>query len=87
MTALSDQLSSAWPRRSPPSFIWLIGILVAALMAIPLIYLLIRAGQADADAWRDLTRSSTLRLLRNTVLMALAVAGGSFRVEMEALGR
>ncbi len=77
MTALSDQLSSAWSRRSPPSFIWLIGILVAALMAIPLIYLLIRAGQADADAWRDLTRSSTLRLLRNTVLMALAVTGGS----------
>ena len=77
MAVLIDQLSSVRPRRSPPSFIWLIGILIAALMAIPLIYLLIRAAQADADAWRDLTRSSTLRLLKNTVFMALAVTGGS----------
>ena len=77
MTFLTDQLSSAWPRRSPPSFIWLVSILIAALMAIPLIYLLIRAGQADADAWGNLTSSNTQRLLKNTVLLALAVTGGS----------
>ncbi len=68
--------------RNGPAFVWLPAILVAALMAVPLIYLFIRAGQADADAWQDLTRGSTLRLLKNTALMATAVTGGSIALAL-----
>ncbi len=68
--------------RNGPAFVWLPAILVAALMAVPLIYLFIRAGQADADAWQDLTRGSTLRLLNNTALMATAVTGGSIALAL-----
>ena len=69
------------PRRGP-GFVWVPALTIAAAMTIPLIYLIIRAAQADADAWRDLTRDSTLQLLRNTVLLALAVTASALALAL-----
>ena len=63
--------------RRGPAPVWILALIVAAAMAIPLVYLVIRAAQADADAWRELTRSSTYNLLKNTVLLAGAVTATS----------
>ena len=68
--------------RDRGSLVWLLAILVAAGMTIPLIYLLVRAAGADADAWDALLRDSTWRLLRNTVLLALAVTGASIAIAL-----
>ncbi len=84
-------LVTGWPRRAPLSlgrrgegraFVWVLALLVAAAMTIPLIYLVVRAADADGEAWRDLTRASTWRLLRNTVLLVLAVTGASIALAL-----
>ncbi|MCY3886468.1 MAG: iron ABC transporter permease [Chloroflexi bacterium] len=46
-------------------------------MLLPLIYLIIRALDADAAAWSALGDASSLRLVLRTALLALAVAGAS----------
>ena len=65
------------PFRRRPSLVWVPALAVAGAMAIPLVYLGVRAAQADADAWQALTQDSTWRLLRNTALLAFAVTGAS----------
>jgi iron(III) transport system permease protein len=70
--------------RRQASFVWLPALLVAAAMTIPLIYLIVRAAGADAQAWRDLSSDSTWRLLRNTVLLAIAVTGASIAIALPA---
>lgn len=69
-------------RRRGPAFVWVAAITVAAAMTIPLIYLVVRATQADAAAWDALLRDSTLRLLKNTVLLTLAVSGASIAIAL-----
>lgn len=44
-------------------------------MALPLVYLVVRASGAEADAWETLLRESTLRLLLHTALLAATVTG------------
>ena len=56
---------------------WTIAVIIALTMAIPLVYLFVRAAQADQDAWNTLTTKSTYTLLRNTLLLTLAVSGTS----------
>lgn len=85
MTVIADarRVGRGWSGRGRlPAFVWAPAILVAAMMAVPLVYLVVRAGQADADAWRDLTRDSTLTLLRNTVLLSAAVMGGAIALAL-----
>lgn len=48
-------------------------LLVGALVAVPLVYLLVRAIGASDSAWRLLLRSRTLEILGNTVLLAVSV--------------
>ena len=64
------------PRRRP-ALVWLPALAVAAAMAIPVVYLIVRAAEADSDAWSDLGHSSTLTLLKNTVVLAFAVTGAA----------
>ena len=61
---------------------WIAALIVAAGMTIPLIYLLVRAADADADAWNSLLRESTWRLLGNTVLLALSVTAASIVIAL-----
>lgn len=59
------------------SVVWLLALIVGAAACIPLIYLVVRAAAADADAWSDAFGDDTLRLLLNTAALAVAVTAGS----------
>ena len=74
-------LSTRAPRGSA-SIVWIAALVVAGAMAVPLIYLIVRAAGADADAWNDLLRDSTWRLLRNTVLLAVSVTAASIAISL-----
>jgi iron(III) transport system permease protein len=51
--------------------------LVALLVAIPLVYIFIRAAGADPQDWERLLRTRIWGLLVNTLLLAAAVTGGA----------
>lgn len=53
---------------------------VMALLALPLVYLAVRAGTGGSAAWEILGRASTARLVGRTVGLAAAVAGTSVLV-------
>ncbi len=57
--------------------IWILAIAAAAAACIPLIYLIVRAAQADTDAWADIVSKETLRLLLNTAALAVSVTATS----------
>ncbi len=59
------------------SVVWLLALIVGAAACIPLVYLVVRAAAADADAWSDAFGDDTLRLLLNTAALAVAVTAGS----------
>ena len=64
-------------RRRFPGPAWPLALVVAAAMLLPLVYLIVRALDADAAAWSALGHASSLRLLVRTALLALAVASAS----------
>ena len=51
-------------------------------MALPLVYLIVRALDADADAWNALGRASTFRLLGRTTLLAASVTVASLTLAL-----
>jgi len=51
--------------------------LVALFVAIPLVYIFIRALGADAEAWQRLLQTRIWKLLGNTLLLVVAVTGGA----------
>lgn len=51
--------------------------LVAVFVAIPLIYVFIRAFGADSEAWQRLLQTRLWKLLGNTLALLLAVTGGA----------
>ena len=59
------------------SVVWLLALIVGAAACIPLVYLVVRAASADADAWSDLVGDDTLRLLLNTIALAVSVTVAS----------
>ena len=59
------------------SVVWLLALIVGAAACIPLVYLIVRAASADADAWSDLVGDDTLRLLLNTIALAVSVTAAS----------
>ncbi len=70
---------AAGSRRRPPALLVAAALLVLALVSLPLVYLVLRAATAGADAWRVLGRPRTLELVLETVALvagvtALAVA-------------
>ncbi|MEY2533485.1 MAG: iron(III) transport system permease protein [bacterium] len=52
-------------------------MLVAALAALPVAYLAVRAGTGGADAWNVLRRPGTLAVLGRTVLLVAAVTAAA----------
>jgi iron(III) transport system permease protein len=64
----------------PPLVVWLPAVLALAGLAVPLVYLVYRTSQAEAGAWDLVFRARTAELLRNTALLALAVAAGTTAV-------
>ena len=57
--------------------VWMLALAAAGAACIPLVYLVIRAAEADADAWSKVVADSTLRLLLNTAGLAAAVTAAS----------
>ena len=51
--------------------------LVALFVAIPLVYIFIRALGAEPEAWQRLVQTRLWKLLGNTLLLVIAVTGGA----------
>ena len=51
--------------------------LVALFVAVPLIYLFVRAAGAEADAWQRLFQTRIWKLFGNTLLLVFAVTSGA----------
>lgn len=64
-------------RRRPAIALGIAGTGVAALAALPLIYLLVRAVGADAQAWDTVLRGRTLELVLRTLGLVGAVSGAA----------
>lgn len=62
---------------APGALAWVLAWSVAGLVFIPVVYLLLRAGGADQGIWRLILEPRTLRLLANTLLLALVVTGAA----------
>jgi iron(III) transport system permease protein len=60
-------------RRRPPLLLAAAAVTAVALVALPLVYLVVRAVSGGADAWRVLGRDRLLELIGNTVLLVGAV--------------
>ena len=61
----------------PPAILWIPGLLVAAGMVLPIVYLALRTFGAGAEMWDLLIRSRTLEILVRSVLLAAAVSAAS----------
>lgn len=60
--------------------IWLPAVLVAGAMALPLIYLVLRAIGTDAGIWDVLLRRRVLEILGRSALLVVAVTGASIAI-------
>ena len=61
----------------PPAILWVPALFVAAAMALPLVYLLIRSLGAGAEFWDLLFRIRTLQILLRSALLVAAVTAAS----------
>lgn len=72
---------SRWPWGSsggaPPIVVWLPAAFVAALLLLPLAYLVLRASEASSDAWAAVFRPRTLEILLRTGILIVVVGGCS----------
>ncbi|HLA97051.1 MAG TPA: iron ABC transporter permease [Anaerolineales bacterium] len=62
--------------RTSPRLIMAAG-LVALFVAVPLVYIFIRAVAAEPEAWQRLLQTRLWKLLGNTLILALAVTSGA----------
>ncbi len=80
-------LSLPWRTRAashnaPPALLWGPACVVAVAMALPLVYLLLRAFGAGDDTWDLLFRSRTLETLARTCLLVFTVTAGAILVAL-----
>ena len=72
-----------WPRPNPPASIWIPALVVAAAVALPLIYLAVRAADAGAeDTWQLLMRRRTLETAARSLALVLAAVTGSLALAL-----
>ena len=64
----------------PPAIVWIPALLVAAVMALPLVYLALRTVGAGSETWDLLFRIRVLETLGRTVLLVLVVTVASIGV-------
>ncbi|MEJ5223940.1 MAG: iron ABC transporter permease [Anaerolineales bacterium] len=77
MTAFPRLLSSWRSRFAISPRLLLAAGLVAVFVAVPLVYIFVRAAEADASAWARLLQGRIWQLLGNTLLLVLAVTSGA----------
>ena len=66
----------------PPAVIWLPAVLVAAMVLLPLVYLVLRTLGAGGEIWGLLFRARTLQILGRTGILVIAVTGVSVAVSL-----
>ena len=67
-------------RARPPAILWAPALVVAAAMALPLVYLSIRGLGAGIEFWDLLFRIRTLEILLRSALLVAAVTGASVAI-------
>lgn len=72
---VAGALGRAMPRA--PAFVWIPGLLIAAALGLPLVYLVHRAFGSEAGIWDVLLRLRTLEILGRSALLAVSVTGFS----------
>lgn len=68
--------ATASPRRArsrPPALVWIPALVVAVALALPLVYVVLRAMQGGEATWRVVFRPRTVTTLGNTALLAATV--------------
>jgi iron(III) transport system permease protein len=77
LTQISRATIPHWSTvRTTPRLIYIAG-LVALFVAIPLVYIFIRALGAEAEAWQRLLQTRLWKLMGNTLTLLLAVTSGA----------
>ncbi len=61
----------------PRRLLVVLAVLVAALPAVPIVYLVLRAGGAGADAWRSTLESGLIGIALRSIALSLLVALGT----------
>ncbi|MGI8976456.1 MAG: ABC transporter permease [Thermomicrobiales bacterium] len=68
-----------WRRASragrPPAMLVIPAVMVGLVMLLPLVYIVMRAAESDTSIWNLILREQTGVVLRNSVMLATAVAG------------
>ena len=77
MSLISESIALPSRLRARIPAIWILALAGAAAACIPLVYLIVRAAQADADTWSTVLTDGTARLLLNTAGLTVAVTGAS----------
>ena len=75
---MADAAAAAGRRRRPPAGLVAAALVVAALVCLPLAYLVIRAG--EGGAWDVLVRGRTLELVARTALLVTAVTAATVTI-------
>ena len=65
-----------------PAFVWVPGLLIAAALALPLIYLVLRALGAEGGLWEVIIRWRTLEILGRSALLTVTVTTLSVAVSV-----
>jgi iron(III) transport system permease protein len=74
------EAAAARVRRRPPLLLTGAGVTAVALVSLPLVYLVVRSTEGGGDAWRVLTRATTLETLWRTGLLVAVVTALSIAV-------
>ena len=70
------------PRSRPPAVLWLPALLVAAAMALPIVYLVVRTLGAGQELPDLLFRTRTLQILLRSLALVAAVTAGSIIIAL-----
>lgn len=70
------------PKRGSVSLLWVLSGLAAAVVLLPVVYLLVRALEADGRAWAGLLTAGTALTLLRTIGLALAVTAASAAISL-----
>ena len=67
-------------QKHPPVLLWVPAVAVLGLLAVPLVYLIVRATGSGAETWDLILRERTLRIFLNTAALAFAVAAATVAI-------
>jgi iron(III) transport system permease protein len=73
----APDVGSVPTRRRPALLLSAAAVGAVALVSLPLVYLVIRAGTGGGEAWEVLARERTFELVGRTMVLVVAVTGGA----------